>query len=267
MSDARYDTYQHYGTNAERLAFVPDPPSLTGVQPIYIWFETDTLETWVYYTAWALLAGSGGGAPAAATYLTEDDETATLTNSRQVLAGTGISFDDTVPNVRTINASAGSIQPFNAELDDTDIKALPTTPFSLIAAPGADKIIVPINIFNYVDCNAGAYTNIDSGGWAAVRINGWDICSYIGDTDTSGVDANLAAILGAVNDHGFAFIPQQQPSLFSGWWLNVARFKGADLVNQPLTLEIDNNGSGNLTGGNAANVWKLSGFYYVMDLS
>ncbi len=40
-----------------------------------------------------------------ATYLTVDDESADLPNSRQVLAGTGIAFDDSIPNVRTVSVS------------------------------------------------------------------------------------------------------------------------------------------------------------------
>jgi hypothetical protein len=43
----------------------------------------------------------------ASSFLTINDETADFPNSRQLLAGTGITFDDTVPGARTIN-SAGS---------------------------------------------------------------------------------------------------------------------------------------------------------------
>ena len=60
MADVAYPVYQHYGTAAERAAFTPDPPS--GFQPIYIWYETDTGDTYLYHTAWVLI-GSGGGAP------------------------------------------------------------------------------------------------------------------------------------------------------------------------------------------------------------
>jgi hypothetical protein len=41
----------------------------------------------------------------AATVLTVNDETNTFANSRRLLAGTGISFDDTVANIRTISSS------------------------------------------------------------------------------------------------------------------------------------------------------------------
>lgn len=46
-------------------------------------------------------------APADATYLTENDETADLPNSRRLLPGTNVTFDDTVPGERTVNATGG----------------------------------------------------------------------------------------------------------------------------------------------------------------
>lgn len=61
MSDQQYDQFQHYGTNAERLAFVPDPPPDLGgtIQPIYIWYETDTGSTYIFANAsWFLISGS-----------------------------------------------------------------------------------------------------------------------------------------------------------------------------------------------------------------
>lgn len=61
-SDFLYETYQHYGTNAERLAFTPNPPAITGVQPIYIWYETDTNDCYLYDTSWHLIT-SGTPAP------------------------------------------------------------------------------------------------------------------------------------------------------------------------------------------------------------
>jgi Leucine-rich repeat (LRR) protein len=43
-----------------------------------------------------------------ASYLTVNNESATLINSRRLLAGVGITFDDTVVNQRTISSNAGS---------------------------------------------------------------------------------------------------------------------------------------------------------------
>lgn len=58
MSDTTYNKFQHYGTNAERLAFVPSPPAAT--QPIYIWYETDTGKTFLYHTAWVQISAGAG---------------------------------------------------------------------------------------------------------------------------------------------------------------------------------------------------------------
>lgn len=59
MSDTSYPVYQHYGTNAQRLAFTPSPPA-TG-QPIYIWFESDTNNYYIYTTSWKGPYVSSGG--------------------------------------------------------------------------------------------------------------------------------------------------------------------------------------------------------------
>lgn len=69
-SDLRYDVFQHYGTNAERLAFTPNPAVSSGYQPIYIWFETDTGEVWLYDTGWNFIGSVT--AAAAAKVLTAD---------------------------------------------------------------------------------------------------------------------------------------------------------------------------------------------------
>ena len=62
MSDTTYNVFQHYGTNVERLAFVPNPAA--GIQPIYVWYETDTNEVWIYTTLWnGPFNAVGGGVP------------------------------------------------------------------------------------------------------------------------------------------------------------------------------------------------------------
>ena len=57
MSDTTYDVFQHYGTDAERLAFTPTPAS--GIQPIYVWYATDTGITWLYDTSWHQVTSGG----------------------------------------------------------------------------------------------------------------------------------------------------------------------------------------------------------------
>lgn len=64
----------------------------------------------------AVISGGGGGIPGIinATYLTATNQTPILPLSRQLLAGTNVTFDDTVAGERTINvaASGEQIHPF-----------------------------------------------------------------------------------------------------------------------------------------------------------
>ncbi len=52
--------------------------------------------------------GGGGFAPTTAGYLTTVDEHVTLPNSRELLPGTNVTFDDTVAHQRTINVASTS---------------------------------------------------------------------------------------------------------------------------------------------------------------
>lgn len=58
------------------------------------------------------------------TFVTIDNETATLPNSRQLMAGTNITFDDSISGRRTINSSgvSGYWAPLtDGDLDETDL--------------------------------------------------------------------------------------------------------------------------------------------------
>jgi hypothetical protein len=61
MSDILLQTYLHYGTNAERIAFTPDPPTVSAVavKVVYIWYETDTGSTFLYDTTWHQIGSAG----------------------------------------------------------------------------------------------------------------------------------------------------------------------------------------------------------------
>lgn len=54
------------------------------------------------------------------TFLTGTDQTALLPNSRELLPGTNITFDDSVPNERTINASGSGEDGVWTPLSDGD---------------------------------------------------------------------------------------------------------------------------------------------------
>ena len=74
-----------------------------------------------------------------ATYLTETDESADLPNSRRVLAGSGILFDDTVDNERTVSvdpafiSEVGYWSPLITSLEDGDSELVLTDDRNTIA--------------------------------------------------------------------------------------------------------------------------------------
>ena len=74
-----------------------------------------------------------------ATYITENDETLTLPNSRQILAGSGITLDYSVPSELTIS-TGGTNDGYWTPLTDGD-----TTDADLIFADGESiAVFVPI---------------------------------------------------------------------------------------------------------------------------
>lgn len=56
-------------------------------------------------------SGGGGGAPTTATYLLSGAVPGSLPNARQLLAGTNVTFDDSVAGQRTVNATGGGGAP------------------------------------------------------------------------------------------------------------------------------------------------------------
>lgn len=95
-----------YGTAGERANYKPSDT----VGNLIFFYETDTGQLFVWIGTqqqWFPI-----GAPIDATYLTWTDESVRLPNSRNLVAGAGVDFDDTVPNVRTIN-STGGFMPVN----------------------------------------------------------------------------------------------------------------------------------------------------------
>lgn len=87
-----------FGTAANRAAYKPQ----NAVGNLVFFFETDTGRLYLFGDA----TWNPVGAPIDATYLTVDDESADLPNSRQLLAGTNVTFDDSVANERTVNVTA-----------------------------------------------------------------------------------------------------------------------------------------------------------------
>lgn len=113
MSDQQYETFQHYGTNAARLAFTPAPAS--GIQPIYVWYATDTGLTWLYDTSWHQITG-GATVPTTAQgdllYASAANTLSALnkdTNATRYLSNTGSSNNPAWAQVNVANGVTGDL--------------------------------------------------------------------------------------------------------------------------------------------------------------
>lgn len=64
MADSTLNRFLARGTNAQRLAFTPSPPTpASGPSPTYFWYETDTGDSYAWDgSAWDQLNAGGGGA-------------------------------------------------------------------------------------------------------------------------------------------------------------------------------------------------------------
>jgi len=172
------------------------------------------------------------------------DDTNSLTGAEKVLVVQG----STVKETTTQDIANLGVLSATVTLTDAQIKALPTTPIEIVAAPGANKITLISSIILHLDWTAD-YTNI--AGINVVGALSGTNNGYMGGLlesagDVSGLLAN--------GQDSFAFLfPVSNSYIDNG------------LINDAFYLKSLNN-SGNYTGGNAANTLKVTVYYIVVDL-
>jgi hypothetical protein len=176
---------------------------------------------------------------------------------------------DVSGNLPLANLPTNFAQTFvsTTQLTDSQIKALPTTAITLVAAPASGKIIIPIQAFLKMNASAGAYTNINTGAVAnqarwVLTTNGNEFSAQIYN-DTASSNTMLSDFIGTTTPrfiHLYPFFANEE-SVY-GIYTYPLDVSGFDA--QALTLKAINTTNGNYTGGNAANTLSVSVIYLVL---
>jgi hypothetical protein len=169
--------------------------------------------------------------------------------------------------------SAERVLQATVTLTDAQIKALPSTPVEIVAAPGVGRFLVPIGAWLVLDATAGAYTNFNAfdglNPYASSVYLAWDALNFFDDA------------LGPVAADGFLSLAERRVTYLSPASGNLQEV-GGNLANSsglvygaaaPATTGYDNgslsvvgqnnNALGNFTGGNAANTLAVTMWYCV----
>jgi hypothetical protein len=160
-----------------------------------------------------------------------------------------------------------AIYPATVTLTNAQIKALPTTGITLVAAPSAGSRIKVLGATLVARFTAGAYTNVNVT-TASLPIQAssgaWLVSPILNDSGSS--QADLTGFFGAFNIVADLAVPSFFPNGTGGWTQYALTTTVANVDGLAVQLKMDNNGSGNLTGGNAANTLKVTLYYSVETL-
>jgi hypothetical protein len=158
-----------------------------------------------------------------------------------------------------IDEDTADIQIATVSIADAAIKTLPSTPVELIATPGAGFRLVFLGATIQTDV-AAAYTNVDTDGFLWIGHNAAQSASTYVPNDSGASIAELTALT-ANTDRHVMLNPYTNATVNWGNYSDVNTV--ASVENQPLEISVDNDGSGNFTGGNAANEWTVDVYYVV----
>lgn len=139
-----------------------------------------------------------------------------------------------------------------------DILTLPTTPVTVVGAAGSDLLLFPQQIFFDFDWTAN-YTNINANALLLLT----DGTLLFESTGIS--QSTVSGLLASGGDAAAIMEPGQNVDASAQLILGYVTGGLVGLANQPLNVILFNAGSGNLTGGNAANVLRVSITYLVYN--
>lgn len=146
------------------------------------------------------------------------------------------------------------------QVTDSQMKALPTTPVELIPAPGNGNVIIPLSVVvrffytaDYTNIHANSYIGVFPGSLNSGLLNAL----------LESIDSGVTNFLQYGEDALATFC---QPRILQSAAIAAFVNPVADFLNQPLVLTAWNDVNGDFTGGDPANLFKVTVAYMVIDL-
>jgi hypothetical protein len=222
MSDTALDKFLNYGTAAERIAFTPSPPPLA---TLYLWYETDTGDTYVYDSSWHLVSGTAG----------------IVRREVVVMSDAAIKSSPTVPVELIAAAPSG----FRYRLIAYTIMVDTTSG----AYTGIDPTYADLHLLlgtNYV-----SYGPVDDATTTPVLAG---VTALLGTVAASVYDVAVPSVAS----------PSGGPPTFNQYVMNVNVGSRGEQEGAALIFAMDNDGAGNLGGGHADNTMTHT-IYYALE--
>jgi hypothetical protein len=271
--DAQYETFQHYGTNAERLAFTPNPSTATGVQPIYKWYETDTNQEFTYTTGWHQTSSPSGGAPVDATYITqtangslsaEQALSALSTGIMKVTTGTGVVSSLAIPlsvaNGGTGSTSGATTLKASGTVTHAEYLTIVSLGKTLIAAPGAGFAIDFKQGWFLAKFTGGAYTGAAAGGSSLqLQIGAVAVSNYIANDNTATPALSYLTVFNNNTKKRAVLVPNTDSTDENAGWGNICPVTTNFTGDNTALVLTGSNGAVDFGGGNVANTidWEI----------
>lgn len=162
-------------------------------------------------------------------------------------------------------SATGTVLRASRTLTNAEVKALPTTPIQVVTNAGPNTVLVPIKYVLISRFAGGAYTNLNASGWFQAQwgTGGGALASnYLADDAGDGI-AVYSGLFGSASSRLALLTDFTYSTTPASGWGNIPGDATPLPTNEALYVRIDNGGSGDLTGGNAANTLTVVTYYVV----